>query len=585
MAKLSPTIFLASAVLWTALLAPAAAQEALRPAPEAATGFAEKQSVTADSFMVTAAHPLAVEAGYEVLKEGGSAADAAIAVQLVLNLVEPQSSGIGGGAFLLYWDSAQRRLTAYDGRETAPREAGADLFLKADGTEMEFDEAVVGGRSVGTPGTLRLLETAHLLHGRLPWGRLLQPAIETAENGFEVSPRLAALVRETAPTLGRHPATRAYFLPDGEPLAAGSMLRNPDFAETLRIVAERGADAFYRGDIARDIVAAVRGAEWNPGLLSEEDLAGYRIAVRQPVCGGYRVHLVCGMGPPSSGGLTVLQILGMLEHFDIPSLDPLSADAAHLFGEASRLAFADRALYMADSDFVPMPADGLTDPAYLTVRAQLIDRGRAIAEPRAGNPPWRDRRAYAPDRSMEIPSTSHVSIVDADGNIVSMTTTIEAGFGSRLMVRGFLLNNELTDFSFVAEQDGRPVANRVEAGKRPRSSMAPTVVFDEAGAPVLVTGSPGGARIIGYVARSIVAVLDWGMDPAEAAALPHIGSLGRALELEAGTPAASLRQALEARGHTVSVREMNSGLHMIRIDGDRLAGGADPRREGIVRGD
>lgn len=577
--------FLAWLLIWTAPPVPAAAQEDLRPAPEAATGLTGKQAVTAGSFMVTAAHPLAVEAGYDVLKEGGSAADAAVAVQFVLNLVEPQSSGIGGGAFLLYWDAGQRRLIAYDGRETAPRAAGPDLFLKPDGTPMDFGDAVVGGRSVGTPGTLRLMETLHRLHGRLPWSRLLRPAIEKAENGFEISPRLAALVADSAETLGRNPAAKAYFLPDGRPLAAGSILRNPDFAETLRLVAEQGADAFYTGDIARDVVAAVRGADRNPGLLSEEDLAGYRVAVRQPVCGGYRAYLVCGMGPPSSGGLTVLQILGMLEHFDMASLDPLSADAAHLFAEASRLAFADRAVYMADSDFVPMPVAGLTAPDYLTVRAQLIDRDRAIAKPRAGNPSWRDRRSYAPDRSMEIPSTSHVSIVDADGNIVSMTTTIEAGFGSRIMVHGFLLNNELTDFSFVAEQDGRPVANRVEAGKRPRSSMAPTVVFDATGSPFLVTGSPGGARIIGYVARSIVAAVDWRMDPAEAAALPHIGSLGRTVELEAGTPAVDLRPALEARGHTVAVREMNSGLHMIRIGGGALVGGADPRREGIVLGD
>ncbi|HSK40084.1 MAG TPA: gamma-glutamyltransferase [Arenibaculum sp.] len=562
------------------------AQEMARPAPEAATGFTPKASVEAGDFMVVAANPLAAEAGYRVLREGGGAVDAAIAVQLVLNLVEPQSSGIGGGAFLLHWDALDETLTAYDGRETAPAEAGPDLFLDPDGQPMEFSDAVIGGRSVGTPGTLRLLELVHRLHGRLPWERLFQPAIDRAEQGFEVSPRLAALIRSEADSLRRYPGTRGYFFgPDGEPLAAGARLRNPDFAATLRAVAERGADAFYGGDIARDIVRTVRQAEGNPGKLSQADLAGYRVAVRQPVCGGYRAYVVCGMGPPSSGGLTVLQILGMLEHFDMASLDPLSVDATHLFAEASRLAYADRALYMADADFVPMPVAGLLDPSYLMLRAQLIDRDAAIAEPEAGNPPWRDARAYAPDRSIEIPSTSHVSIVDGRGDIVSMTTTIEAGFGSRLMVRGFLLNNELTDFSFAAEQDGRPVANRVEPGKRPRSSMAPTFVFDRAGAPFLVTGSPGGARIIGYVARNVIGVVDWGLDPADAVALPHAVSLGGGVDLEEGTPIAGIEAPLEALGHTVDVRELNSGLHAIKLHHGKLIGGADPRREGMALGE
>lgn len=567
------------------LAPPSAAQDAARPAPEAATGWTSKPLVEARDFMVAAAHPLAVEAGRDVLREGGSAVDAAVAVQLVLNLVEPQSSGIGGGAFMLYRDAREGVLTAYDGRETAPAEAGPDLFLTPEGAPMAFGDAVIGGRSVGTPGTLRLMELAHRLHGRLPWERLFQPAIELAEAGFEVSPRLAALVREEEQSLRRFPATSAYFLPEGRPVEAGAVLRNPDFAAVLRGVAERGADAFYRGDVARDIVATVRGAEGNPGLLSEADLAGYRVAVRAPVCGEYRAHAVCGMGPPSSGGLTLLQILGILEHFPLSSLDPLSVEATHLFAEASRLAYADRALYIADADFIPVPVDGLLDPGYLTLRAQLIDRGSVIGNPRAGNPPWREGRAYAPDASLELPSTSHVSIVDGDGNVVSMTTTIEAGFGSRLMVRGFLLNNELTDFSFVPEADGRPVANRVEPGKRPRSSMAPTIVFDAAGSPLLVTGSPGGARIIGYVARSVLGVVDWGMDAAQAVALPHAVSLGGGVDLEAGTPAADLAPALEALGHRVGVRDLNSGLHAIMLRDGALTGGADPRREGVALGE
>jgi gamma-glutamyltranspeptidase/glutathione hydrolase len=563
---------------------PALAQDAARPAPERATGFDAKAATEAAEFMVAAANPLAVQAGYDVLKEGGSAVDAAIAVQLMLNLVEPQSSGIGGGAFMLHHDAKTGRLIAYDGRETAPAEATPDLFLGPDGKPMPFNDAVLGGRSVGTPGTVRLLETAHKAHGRLPWDRLFRPAIERAEQGFEVSPRLAALVASEAQSLGRYEATRAYFLPEGRPLAAGTTLRNPAFAETLKAIAQGGAEAFYGGDVARDIVRTVREAPGNPGRLSEADLAGYKVAEREPVCGTFRRNRVCGMGPPSSGGIAVLQILGLLEHFDLRSLAPLSAEATHLFMEASRLAYADRNLYVADDDFVPVPVGGLLDPAYLTGRAQLIDRTRAMGAAKAGNPPWREGRAWGPDASLEIPATSHVSIVDKDGSIVSMTTTIEAGFGSRLMVRGFLLNNELTDFSLAPVADGRPVANRVEPGKRPRSSMAPTIVFGPEGTPRLVVGSPGGARIIGYVARAVLGVVDWKLDAAKAVALPHALTLGGAAELEEGTEAAALKPLLEAMGHTVSVREQNSGLHAIELREGRLVGGADPRREGVALG-
>jgi gamma-glutamyltranspeptidase/glutathione hydrolase len=576
----------ALAAVWLAAAPAARAQEASRPAPERATGFAPKAAVEATRSMVVAAHPLAARAGREVLDEGGSAVDAAIAVQLVLNLVEPQSSGIGGGAFLLHHDAKTGRLVAYDGRETAPAEATPDLFLGPDGKPLPFDAAVVGGRSVGTPGAVRLLETVHKAHGRLPWERLFRPAIELAERGFEVSPRLAAMIAAEAESLRRFEGTRSYFFgPDGRPLEAGATLRNPAFAETLRAIAQRGAEAFYAGEIARDVVRAVREAPGNPGLLSEADLAGYAVKEREPVCGTYRRHRVCGMPPPSSGGIAVLQILGLLEHFDLAALAPLSPETAHLFVEAGKLAYADRNLYVADDDFAPVPVAGLLDPAYQTVRAQLIDRSRAMPEARAGNPPWREGRAWGPDASLEIPSTSHVSIADKDGNLVSMTTTIEAGFGSRLMVRGFLLNNELTDFSFAPTNAGRPVANRVEPGKRPRSSMAPTVVFGPEGTPRLVVGSPGGARIIGYVARSIVGVVDWRLDAAKAVALPHVLTLGRAAELEEGTEAAALAPALEAMGHAVSVRELNSGLHAIEFRDGRLVGGADPRREGVALGD
>ncbi len=555
--------------------------------PEGSTGRGAQEAVRAERFMVAAANPLAVQAGYDMLKNGGSAADAMIAVQLVLNLVEPQSSGVGGGAFLLYHDAAAGSTIAYDGRETAPAGATPELFLNADGAPLGFWEAVVGGRSVGVPGTVRLLESVHQAHGKLPWASLFAPAIALAQNGFEVSPRLAGmLVEGRAERLQTYETARNYFFPNGTALQAGDTLRNPEFAATLQTIAAEGADAFYSGAIAEDIVATVQGAAGNPGLLSAEDLAGYVAKAREPVCRSYRAHNVCGMGPPSSGALTVGQILGILEHFDLPSMGPGSVDAWHLFLEASKLAYADRGLYMADSDFVRMPTKGLLDDAYLTSRAQLLATDKALETPAAaGNPPWRETRLYAPDGSMELPGTSHISIVDGEGNAVSMTTTIESGFGSNLMVRGFLLNNELTDFSFRPEQDGRMIANRVEPGKRPRSSMAPTIAFDADGALALVVGSPGGSRIIEYVAKTIVAVLDWQMDIQSAINLGHLVNRNGGTDLELNTEAAAFEAALTARGQAVKLRDLNSGLHGIQVTAAGLIGGADPRREGIAKGE
>ncbi len=459
------------------------------------------EPVVAETWMVAAANPLAVEAGAAVLRNGGTAADAMVAVQTVLGLVEPQSSGLGGGAFLVWYDAESGALTTLDGRETAPLAATPRYFQDENGEPLGFWDAVVGGRSVGTPGTPALMEEAHARWGTQDWASLLEPAITLAEEGFIVSPRLATLVAdEPEDRLPRFEATAAYFYPGGEPIQPGQRLVNPDYAEVLRAMAQRGADAFYDGPIAEAIVEIVQA---NGGLLSLHDFATYDIVERPPVCVTYRAAEVCGMGPPSSGALTVGQILGMVQGFDLATMGPESAEAWTLIGDASRLAFADRGRYMADSDFVPMPTEGLVDDAYLDQRAQGLDPSRALETVEPGTPEWDHAMLWGDDVSLELPSTSHISIVDAEGNALSMTTTIENGFGSRLFVRGFLLNNELTDFSFATHENGWPIANRVEPGKRPRSSMAPTIVMRD-GAPLLVVGSPGGSRIIGYVAQAVI---------------------------------------------------------------------------------
>jgi gamma-glutamyltranspeptidase / glutathione hydrolase len=568
-----------------ALLAAASAW-ADEPMPEGATGLHDAvPPATAASFMVAAADPYATETGLEILRRGGSAVDAAIAVQLVLNLVEPQSSGLGGGAFMLAWDAETGALDAYDGRETAPAEASPELFLNEDGTPMEFWAAVVGGRSVGTPGVLRLMERAWQDHGRLPWADLFQPAIELAEAGFAVSPRLNALIAED-PHLARFETARSYFYNDrGEPLPVGHVLRNTRYAELLRAIAEDGADAFYSGSIAFDIVTAVRNTPDNPGLLNLDDMAQYSAVRRDPVCAPYRVYTVCGVPPPTSGGITVLQMLGLLERFDLAALKPESVEAAHLLAEAGRLAFADRDVYIADPGFTTVPVAGLLSRTYLDRRSAMIDPDADMGTAVAGQPEQQQGLRYVPGVSPELPSTSHFSIVDADGNAVAMTTSIEGAFGSRVMVHGILLNNQLTDFSFEPEGAAGPVANRVEPGKRPRSSMAPIMVFDADDRLVLVIGTPGGSRIIGFVVQSLVAILDWGLDPQAAVSLPHVLNRNGDTELEQETPAAALAEPLQAMGHSVLVRDLNSGLHAIQVTPDGLIGGADPRRDGIARGD
>jgi gamma-glutamyltranspeptidase/glutathione hydrolase len=569
------------------------APEAGMQAPERATGYQEKPGWNASRFMVAAANPLATDAGYQVLKAGGSAVDAAIAVQMVLTLVEPQSSGIGGGAFLMHFDG--KSVQAFDGRETAPAAADEFLFRGANGKPMGFREAVIGGRAVGAPGVLRMLELAHRQHGRLPWSALFAPAIALAEGGFAVSPRLHAMLAGEQ-HLRKDPTAAAYFYAhDGQPWPVGHRLKNPELAAVLREIGADGADAFYNGKTARAIEAKVRGHAVNPGLLTAVDIGAYRARVREPVCTDYRSWTVCGMPPPSSGGIAVAQMLGMLENTEIAELKPENgvprAEAIHLFSEAGRLAYADRARYVADTDFVSLPGKSmwpLLDKAYLAQRAELIGE-RSMGTAKAGSPVV-PPVAYGSDTSPELPSTSHIAIVDVHGNALSMTTTIEDAFGARQMVRGFLLNNQLTDFSFEAADADGPIANRVQPGKRPRSSMAPTLVFDKAtGEPVLATGSPGGSAIINYVAKVLVGTLDWGLNVQQAISLPNFGSRNGPTEVEQGRVPDTVIEQLKARGHNVRVMEQTSGLQGIARsvhDGRPVwFGGADPRREGIVMGD
>lgn len=580
-------------VLLAALCAGPAFAEVPQKAPEIATAYAEKPGWAAQKFMVAAANPLAADAGYRMLKQGGSAIDAAIATQLVLTLVEPQSSGIGGGAFLLYADGKQ--VQAFDGRETAPATADDTLFQNPDGSPVSRATGVVGGRSVGAPGVLRMLELAHKEHGKLAWATLFGPAIQLSQNGFPVSQRLNGLLTWDQ-ALKRDPVAAAYFYDkNGQPWPVGHVLKNPALALTLREIARGGADAFYNGRIARDIAAKVASHPGNPGKLTAHDIAGYRARVREPVCSDYKAWTVCGMPPPSSGGIAIAQMLGMLETKDIGAYPPVDgvpdARAIHLFAEAGRLAYADRNRYVADTDFVPLPGAGiasLLDKGYLAQRAALIGE-RSMGRAAAGTPPGM-QVAWGQDNALQRPSTSHLVAVDAFGGGLSMTTSVEDAFGARQMVDGFLLNNQLTDFSFDARDANGPIANRVEAGKRPRSAMSPTLVFEKGTRKlVLATGSPGGSSIINYVAKVLVATMDWGLNVQQAISLPNFGSRNGPTELEQGRIPAAQVDALRAMGHEVRVSEQNSGLQgIMRLNAhgqDFWFGGADPRREGMVRGD
>lgn len=550
--------------------------------PEAASGSTSRDLVRAPHYMMVSANPLATDAGDQMLRQGGSVVDAAIATQLVLNLVEPQSSGIGGGAFMVVYSAKTGRIQTYDSRETAPAAARPDRFQDANGKPLPFAQSVNNGMSVGVPGLLRGLELAHKEAGKLPWATLFQPAIKLAEDGFAVSPRLYTLVAGNK-ALPQQAAAAAYFYaPDGSPWPVGHVLKNPAFAATLRAVAEHGADAFYQGDIARDIVAAVHGHAM-PGDLTLDDLASYRAKTREPVCGAYRGYQLCGMAPPSSGPLAVLQMLGELEQYPIATFAPNSVKAVHYFSEAGRLAFADRDFYVADPDFVNVPVRALLNPAYLRARGALIQPDRSMKVALPGDPEGK-LLTLGRDNALELPSTSHLVAVDAEGNALSMTTTIESEFGSKIFVRGFLLNNEMTDFSSsFKDPEGRLVANRVEPGKRPRSAMAPIIILRD-GKPVMLVGSPGGSAIINYVAKTIVGVLDWKLDIQTAIALPNMGSRNKETELEKGTALEALAPELEAMGHPVRITEFPSGIHGIVIDANGLQGGADPRREGLAKG-
>ena len=570
--------------------------------PEGASGYSEKPGWATTKFAVAAANPLATDAGYQVLKAGGSAVDAAIAVQMVLGLVEPQSSGIGGGAFMLHFNG--REVQAFDGRETAPAAADEKLFIGADGKPMPFYDAVVGGRAVGVPGTVRMLEMAHRQHGKLAWAKLFEPAITLAEGGFKVSARLNSLLA-TEVHLKKDPAAAAYFYrADGSPHPVGATLRNPALADVLRQIASAGSKALLEGDVAQAMVDKVQKHPTNPGKLSLADLAGYQAVQRAPICSDYRANThdfrICGFPPPSSGAIAVGQILGILGNTNagaLPLQDGLpSADWLHLYTDASRLAFADRAQYLGDPAFVQPPAGdwmSLLDPAYLAERAKLIGQAPGAPSMKTAKPgaPAGTKTTSAPMPEQVEYGTSHISIVDSQGNAVAMTTTIEDGFGARQMVRGFLLNNELTDFSFApTDAAGAPIANRVQAGTRPRASMAPTLVFDKAsGALVMSGGSPGGALIIHYTAKTLYGVLNWGLLPQQAINLPNFASLNGPTQLEEKRFPGTTVEALKARGHEVREVNMTSGLQAItrgQAHGEMVwYGGADPRREGVVMGD
>ena len=547
---------------------------------------AQVTQTVAKKHMIAAANPYAAQAGLEMMRAGGSAVDAAIATQLVLGLVEPESSGIGGGAFMLVYNPKTGRTTSFDGREIAPASATPTMFLDKDGQPRAHFDAIPGGLSVGVPGVIRMLALAHAKYGKLPWARLFQPAIRLARDGFAVGPKMVRQINAMKDSAGDMPDIRSHFFhKDGSPLAVGEVYRNPDYAATLATIAQKGPDAFYTGAIAQAIVDAVHHAPKNPGGLTLRDLANYRAKERAPVCGDYRSYHLCSMGPPSSGGIAVLQILGMLQRFKSEDLTPNTVSGAHLFAQASRLAYADRAQYLGDPAFVDVPVAGLLDKNYLASRAALIDPARDMGTARAGDPPQK-HAALSPQVSPVLHGTSHMTIVDDAGEVVAMTTSVEFIFGAEIFAKGFLLNNTLTDFSFQPVRDGKPVANAPAPGKLPLSSMSPTIVFDHDGKFLVSVGSPGGPAIIDYVAQILIGILDAHMTPAAALAMPHELNMNGPTLVEKSPQSDHLAAALTAMGHTVQVPTVEgSGLHGIMAVKGGYVGAADPRRDGIALGD
>ncbi|HJT43638.1 MAG TPA: gamma-glutamyltransferase [Rhizomicrobium sp.] len=568
--------FALAALLATAL--PSTAPTKADVAPGFVQPFAKEQ-------MVAAANPLAAQAGLEILRAGGSAVDAAIAVQMVLGLVEPESSGIGGGAFMLVYNPQTKQTTSFDGREVAPASAQPDMFLDKDGKARTKPDAIPGGLSVGVPGVIGMLEMAHQKYGKLPWPRLFQPAIKLADEGFPVGPKLARTLKNFTRGASIPDIRARFYHADGTPLAQGEIYKNPDYAQSLRAIAQGGAKAFYTGEIAQAIVDKVHNAPFNQGGMTLADLANFKALERSPVCGPYREWRICSMGPPSSGGIAIVQILGMLQRFAPDQLKPNSLSEAHLFTQASRLAYADRAKYVGDTAFVSVPIAGLLDKSYIAGRAALIDPNKDMGTAQAGDPPQK-RADYAPQRSPVPHGTSHLTIVDKNGAVLSMTSSVESGFGAKVMVKGFFLNNTLTDFSLDPVLDGKPVANAPAPGKRPLSAMSPTIVFDKDGKFLLSVGSPGGQAIIGYVAHTLIAMLDSGMTPAQAITLPRQINLNGPTRLERSPENDALVPGLTAMGHNVTVvTGEGSGLHGIRKVPGGYIGGADPRRDGVVIGD
>lgn len=555
------------------LLAPFALY-ALVPAPLAAR---EPVSVNAT---VSAADPRAAEAGQEILRRGGSATDAAIAMMLTLNVVEPHNSGIGGGGFLMHHDGRTGVLDSIDGRETAPAAARPDRFMGADGQPLPFRQAWPGGYSVGVPGNLRLAWDAHRKWGKLPWADLFQPAIRFAEQGFELRQRLDTAMKAVAPVWADFPEIQKYFWIDGKPAPMGTILKNPPLAALFKRIAAEGPDAFYLGDNARAIAETVSNAPKNPVPMTEADLAGYQAKPRKPVCGPYRIYTVCGMGPASAGGITVLQVLGMVERFPLAQWGKDDPRSWHVIGEAMQLAYADRDTYLGDPEFVSVPIAGLIDPAYLKQRSALISMGRALNDYRPGIPPGAEKRTAALPQPES--GTSHFVAVDRNGDIAAWTSTIESFFGSQLVANGVILNNELTDFSFTPEKDGAPVANRVEPGKRPLSSMSPTIVYDAAGTPIFTVGAAGGKTIIMQVAKALIAHFDWGLSAQDSIALGFEFFDKDGLVLEQGTSLEAMKAPLEKLGHKVSINRfgLKANAAERRADG-HWVGGADPRSPGV----